>query len=80
MFIVTEYAALKKKSVYTDNSIYSVMILFKELFPLNIRYVKPKARKTSQSLLLMGLVATKPVFRVSDKVRFKPACSATETS
>ena len=28
----------------------------------------------------MGLVATKPVFRVSDKVRFKPACSATETS
>ena len=29
---------------------------------------------------LMGLVATKPVFGVSDKVRFKPACSATETS
>ena len=28
----------------------------------------------------MGLAATKPVFRVSDKVRFKPACSATETS
>ena len=28
----------------------------------------------------MGLVATKPVFGVSDKVRFKPACSATETS
>ena len=28
----------------------------------------------------MGLVATKPVFRVSNKVRFKPACSATETS
>ena len=28
----------------------------------------------------LGLVATKPVFGVSDKVRFKPACSATETS
>ena len=28
----------------------------------------------------MGLVATKPVFRVSRKARFKPACSATETS
>ena len=28
----------------------------------------------------MGLIATKPVFGVSDKVRFKPACSATETS
>ena len=28
----------------------------------------------------MGLVARKPVFGVSDKVRFKPACSATETS
>ena len=28
----------------------------------------------------MDLVATKPVFRVSDEVRFKPACSATETS
>ena len=26
------------------------------------------------------LVATKPVFGVSDKVRFKPACSATENS
>ena len=28
----------------------------------------------------LGLVARKPVFGVSDKVRFKPACSATETS
>ena len=28
----------------------------------------------------MSLVATKPVFRVSDKARLKPACSATETS
>ena len=28
----------------------------------------------------MGLAATKPVFGVSDKERFKPACSATETS
>ena len=28
----------------------------------------------------MGLITTKPVFGVSAKVRFKPACSATETS
>ena len=28
----------------------------------------------------MGLAARKPVFGVSHKVRFKPACSATETS
>ena len=28
----------------------------------------------------MGLFGTIPVFWVSDKVRFKPACSATETS
>ena len=28
----------------------------------------------------LGLNATKPVFGVSDKVRFKPACSAAETS
>ena len=27
----------------------------------------------------MGLVTTKPIFRVSDKVRFKPISSATET-
>ena len=27
-----------------------------------------------------GLVTTKPVFRVCDKVRFKPVCSDTETS
>ena len=27
-----------------------------------------------------GLVARKPVFGVFNKVRFKPACSATETS
>ena len=28
----------------------------------------------------MGFSVRKPVFGVSDKVRFKPACSATETS
>ena len=28
----------------------------------------------------MGLVATKPVFGVSDKVSFKPVSSATESS
>ena len=28
----------------------------------------------------MGLVARKPVFRISDKVGFKPACSPTYTS
>ena len=27
----------------------------------------------------MGLDVTKPVFGVSDKMRFKPACSATQT-
>ena len=30
--------------------------------------------------LNMGLVATKPVFGVSDKARLKPVSSATETS
>ena len=30
--------------------------------------------------LYMGLAARKPVFGVSDKMRLKPACSATETS
>ena len=28
----------------------------------------------------VGLVARKPAFRVSDKVRFKPTCSAAYTS
>ena len=28
----------------------------------------------------MGLVARKSVFRISEKLRFKQACSATETS
>ena len=28
----------------------------------------------------MGRDATKPIFKISDKLRFKPACSATETS
>ena len=32
------------------------------------------------SQLNMGLDATKHVFEVSDKVRLKPICSATETS
>ena len=32
------------------------------------------------ALYEMGLVATKSVFGVSDKVKFKPASSATETS
>ena len=31
-------------------------------------------------IVYMDLDATKPVFRVSDKMRFKPACSAIETS
>ena len=30
--------------------------------------------------LYMGLIARKPVFRVSDKVRLKPVSTATETS
>ena len=29
---------------------------------------------------VMGLDVTKPIFGVSDEGRFKPACSATETS
>ena len=30
--------------------------------------------------LYLGLVVTKPIFGVSDKMRFKPVASATETS
>ena len=33
-----------------------------------------------QELKNLGLVPTKPVFGVSDKVRFKPVSSTTETS
>ena len=32
-----------------------------------------------KSIYKMGLIARKPVFMVSDKVRFKPACSVIET-
>ena len=35
---------------------------------------------TLNNCMYIGLVATKPVFGVSDKVIFKLACSATETS
>ena len=35
---------------------------------------------TLKAKYYLGLAARKPVFGVSDKVRFKPACSATETS
>ena len=41
-----------------------------------VKYLKNQTRDAGY----MGLVATKPVFGVSDKVRFKAACSATETS
>ena len=34
----------------------------------------------SEEYSYMGRVATKPVFRVSDKASFKPVSSATETS
>ena len=34
----------------------------------------------NRSQYYMGLVATKPVFRTSDKARLKPVSSATETS
>ena len=34
----------------------------------------------SADIYFMGLHVRKPVFRVSDEVRFQPACSATETS
>ena len=33
-----------------------------------------------KSRYVLGCDARKPVFRVPDKVNFKPACSATETS
>ena len=42
-------------------------------------YVTVKPEVHHLKLLYMGLVARKPVFEVSDKVRLKPACSATET-
>ena len=32
------------------------------------------------SFIYMGFLTTKPVFGVSDKVRYKPVCSATGTS
>ena len=34
----------------------------------------------SADIYFMGLQVRKPVFRVSDEVRFKPACSSTEIS
>ena len=34
--------------------------------------------KSENAILYMGLDARKPVFWVSDKVVFKPSCSATE--
>ena len=37
-------------------------------------------RERRKQFIIMGLDATKPVFQVSDKGRFKPACSVTETS
>ena len=39
-----------------------------------------QSKAINVSILQMGLVVTKPVFRVSDKVRLKPVSSATETS
>ena len=36
--------------------------------------------QSSHVMARMGLVMTKPVFRVSDKARLKPVSSATETS
>ena len=41
---------------------------------------EPKNKEIGTALTHMGLVARKPVFGVSYKARFKPACSATETS
>ena len=38
------------------------------------------AKESCYILYYMGLVATKPVFGVSDKVSFKSVSSATETS
>ena len=35
---------------------------------------------TEKNVLLFGPVAKKPVLGVSDKVRFKPGCSASEIS
>ena len=43
--------------------------------------VKVAGGKTTREIQKhMGLVAKKPVFGVSDKARFKPISSATETS
>ena len=49
-----------------------MLMHFTELPPIQVDNHKNKYN--------MGRGARKPVFRISDKVRFKPACSATETS
>ena len=46
-----------------------------------LNYWKTRMAKFNKYLLVyLGLVATKPVFGVSDKARLKPVPSATETS
>ena len=65
--------AFKAKVLWSDFVIYTaeVIRLNKQQF-LNKIYWPDKG--------YMGLVATKPVFRVSDKSTLKPVSSATETS
>ena len=48
---------------------YIIVLLFKRTNSVSISY---------WLFLSFGLVATKSVFRVSDKVRFKPVCSSTQ--
>ena len=67
------YCSVKFVSLRTGDEIHSIN--YKTLTVQNV-----ECNKRYCIIYYMGLDAKKPVFGVSDKVRFKPACSATETS
>ena len=73
-YTVVSYQALFRLSVYKIPAVYlsGAKIVFLHDMPLWF--------PDYQSNLKFGLLATKPVFGVSEKVRFKPVSSATETS
>ena len=70
---------MKESEQATRNNLILQLVSVAEQTDLSLIWLNPEDR-FSRVKAHMDLEGTRPVFGVFDKVIFKPACSATETS
>ena len=64
----------------SEVDLFGALVGLSSSFPFLVTCTVPCSSRTSRKGIKIGLVARKPVFGVPEKLIFKPACSAIETS